>query len=60
MREMLQIRKASVNDYIYVKKIMQSVQDLHHNKRGEIHKDREIFDKEEFNQKYKQYNSSRN
>lgn len=47
---MLQIRKASVNDYIYVKKLMQSVQNLHHNKRSEIHKDREIFDKEEFNQ----------
>lgn len=50
MREMLQIRKASVNDYIYVQKLMQSVQDLHHNKRSEIHKDSEIFDKEEFNQ----------
>ena len=50
MREMLQIRKASVNDYIYVQKLMQSVQDLHHNKRSEIHKDSEIFDKEEFSQ----------
>lgn len=29
---------------------MQSVQDLHHNKRIEIHKDSEIFGKEEFNQ----------
>ncbi len=29
---------------------MQSVQDLHHNKRSKIHKDSEIFDKEEFNQ----------
>lgn len=36
MREMLQIRKDSVNDYIYVQKLMQSVQDLHHNKIGAI------------------------
>ena len=50
MKDRLQIRKASVNDYIYVKKLIQSVQDLHHNKRSEIHKDSEIFGKEEFNQ----------
>lgn len=29
---------------------MQSVQDLHHNRRNEIHKDSEIFDIEEFKQ----------
>ena len=50
MKETIHIRKSDVNDYIYVKKLMQSVQDLHHNKRSEIHKDSEIFDKEEFNQ----------
>ena len=35
---------------ILYKKIMQSVQDLHHNRRNEIHKDSEIFDIEEFKQ----------
>lgn len=50
MKETVQVRKANVNDYIYIKKLMQSIQNLHHNKRSEIHKDSEIFDIEEFKQ----------
>ena len=44
------VRKVNINDFSSVKRLMQSVQDLHHNNRSEIHKDSEIFDKEEFSQ----------
>lgn len=44
------VRKVNINDFSSVKRLMQSVQDFHHNNRSEIHKDSEIFDKEEFSQ----------
>ena len=50
MNENVDVRKVNINDFSSVKKLMQSVQDLHHNNRSEIHKDSKIFDKEEFSQ----------
>lgn len=50
MNKKINLRKANVNDFICVKKLMQSVQDLHHYNRSDIHKDSEIFGEEEFNQ----------
>ena len=50
MNENVDVRKVNMNDFSSVKRLMQSVQDLHHNNRSEIHKDSEIFDKEEFSQ----------
>lgn len=42
------IRRANEEDYKDVKKLMQSVQDLHLSKRSDIHKDSEIFKEEEY------------
>ena len=50
MNENVDVRKVNINDFSSVKKLMQSVQDLHNNNRSEIHKDSKIFDKEEFSQ----------
>ncbi len=47
------IRRANEKDYKYVKKLMQSVQDLHHSKRSDIHKDNEIFKEDEYQKKWK-------
>lgn len=50
MNKNVDVRKVNINDFTSVKKLMQNVQDLHHNNRSEIHKDSEIFDEEEFSQ----------
>ncbi len=42
------IRRAIKEDYKDVKKLMQSVQNLHHSKRSDIHKDSEIFKEDEY------------
>lgn len=42
------IRKAKEEDFKDVKKLMQSVQNLHHNNRSDIHKDSEIFKEDEY------------
>ena len=42
------IRKANEEDFKDVKELMQSVQDLHHSKRSDIHKDNEIFKEDEY------------